>query len=50
MTLRVAVRAGVAATVTVPGSGAVTAPAQAVPVGGRTFHVGSGAYTFTSTL
>ncbi|GAA0904076.1 family 78 glycoside hydrolase catalytic domain [Virgisporangium ochraceum] len=47
VTLRVSVPAGVAATVTVPGSGNVTAPAQAVPMGARTYHVGSGAYTFT---
>jgi alpha-L-rhamnosidase len=50
VTLRVSVPAGVAATVTVPGGGGVTAPAQAVAMGGRTFHVGSGAYTFTATL
>ena len=50
VTLRVSVPAGVAATVTVPGSGDVTAPAQAVAMGGRTFHVGSGAYTFSTTL
>jgi alpha-L-rhamnosidase len=50
VTLRVSVPAGVAASVTVPGGGNVTAPAQAVPMGGRTYHVGSGAYTFTASL
>jgi alpha-L-rhamnosidase len=50
VTLRVSVPAGVAASVTVPGGGTVTAPAQAVPMGGRTYHVGSGAYTFTAQI
>ncbi|GAA0947798.1 family 78 glycoside hydrolase catalytic domain [Virgisporangium aurantiacum] len=50
VTLRVTVPAGVAASVTVPGAGSVTAPAQAVPMGGRTFHVGAGSYTFTAPV
>jgi alpha-L-rhamnosidase len=48
LTLRVTVPAGTSATVQVPGTNPVTAPAQAVPTGSRTYYLPAGSYTFTA--
>ncbi|WP_238007683.1 family 78 glycoside hydrolase catalytic domain [Dactylosporangium sp. AC04546] len=50
VTLRVTVAAGAFATVKVPTSqpGSILAPTQAVPMGGGTYYVGSGSFTFTA--
>jgi alpha-L-rhamnosidase len=50
ITLQVVVAANTSATVRVPGSTVTSAPAEAVPVGGTSYVVGAGTYTFTSTL
>jgi alpha-L-rhamnosidase len=48
LTLRVTVPAGTSATVQVPGTNPVAAPAQAVPTAPRTYYLPAGGYTFTS--
>jgi alpha-L-rhamnosidase len=48
LTLRVTVPAGTSATVQVPGTNAVNAPAPAVPTGPRTYYLPAGSYTFTA--
>ena len=48
LTLRVTVPAGTSATVQVPGTNAVNAPAQAVPNGARSYYLPAGSYTFTA--
>ncbi|AEV83627.1 rhamnosidase [Actinoplanes sp. SE50] len=50
VTLQVVVATGTTATVRVPGTAVTSAPAEAVPVGGTSYVVGAGSYTFTSTL
>ncbi|GAA2898294.1 rhamnosidase [Actinoplanes cyaneus] len=50
ITLQVVVAPGTSATVRVPGATVTSAPAEAVPVGGTSYVVGAGTYTFTSNL
>ncbi|WP_255658295.1 family 78 glycoside hydrolase catalytic domain [Actinoplanes sp. L3-i22] len=50
ITLQVVVAPNTSATVRVPGATVTSAPAEAVPVGGTSYVVGAGTYTFTSTV
>lgn len=50
ITLRIVVAPNTSATVRVPGATVTSAPAEAVPVGGTSYVVGAGTYTFTSSL
>jgi alpha-L-rhamnosidase len=50
VTLQVTVPPGATATVRVPGASATSVPADAVPIGGLSYAVGAGTYTFTSNL
>ncbi|BCJ46988.1 rhamnosidase [Actinoplanes ianthinogenes] len=50
ITLQIVVAPGTTATVRVPGATVTSAPPEAVPVGGTSYVVGAGTYTFTSTL
>jgi len=50
ITLRVTIPQGTTATVRLPGATATTVPAEAVSLGGMSYAVGGGSYTFRSTL
>ena len=50
ITVQVVVPQGATATVRVPGTTVTGFPAQAVHMGGTSYAVGVGGYTFTSTL